>query len=79
MSRENIEAFKRALEAANRRDVDALLEELSDCRPHGLATGRASFPRSLRGQFATNLAQEGKASDDAPSLRGGQSARQRPP
>src|SRR5918994_7434095 len=28
MSKENVEAFKRALEAGNRRDFDALLEEL---------------------------------------------------
>jgi ketosteroid isomerase-like protein len=28
MSEENVEAFKRALEAGNRRDFDALLEEL---------------------------------------------------
>jgi ketosteroid isomerase-like protein len=28
MSQEDVEAFKRAIEAANRRDVDALLEEL---------------------------------------------------
>jgi ketosteroid isomerase-like protein len=28
MSQENVEAFKRGTEAANRRDIDALLEEL---------------------------------------------------
>jgi ketosteroid isomerase-like protein len=28
MSRENVEAFKRGLDAYNRRDLDALLEEL---------------------------------------------------
>jgi len=28
MSKENVEAFKRALEAGNRGDVDALLDEL---------------------------------------------------
>ena len=28
MSHENVETFKRAVEAANRRDVEALLEEL---------------------------------------------------
>jgi hypothetical protein len=28
MSQENVEAFKRALNAGNRRDIEALLEEL---------------------------------------------------
>ncbi len=28
MSQENVDAFKRGIEAANRRDIDALLEEL---------------------------------------------------
>jgi len=28
MSQENVEAFKRAIEAYSRRDIDALLEEI---------------------------------------------------
>jgi len=28
MSQENVEAFKRAIEAYNRRDIDALLDEI---------------------------------------------------
>jgi hypothetical protein len=40
MSEENVEAFKRALEAGNRRDFDALLEEL-DPEAGGRSPGAA--------------------------------------
>jgi ketosteroid isomerase-like protein len=54
MSEENVEAFKRALEAGNRRDFDALLEELdSEVEWHpameALLGGKATVYRGREG------------------------------
>ena len=54
MSRENIESFKRALEAYNRRDVEALLQELApevEWHPvlEGLLGGEATVYRGHEG------------------------------
>jgi ketosteroid isomerase-like protein len=54
MSKENVETFKRAVEAANRRDVEALLEELDpevEWRPGmpALLGGEATMYRGREG------------------------------
>jgi ketosteroid isomerase-like protein len=54
MSRENIESFKRAVEAYNRRDVEALLQELApevEWHPvlEGLLGGEATVYRGHEG------------------------------
>lgn len=54
MSQENVEAFKRALEAANRRDVEAFLEELDpEVEWHPV------MPAALAGKAAVYRGHEG--------------------
>jgi ketosteroid isomerase-like protein len=54
MSRENVEAFKRAVEANNRRDVEAFLEEL-----HPEVEWHPGLPALLGGEATVGRGHEG--------------------